>query len=279
MFTTSYHPQTNGLVERLNGTLVQSLSQYVSCDQKDWDEHLPSVLLAYRVSPSEVTSDSPFFLLYGREPRLPMDVSLLPPKDLSASIADHRARVVEHLETAQEVARANIQRAQQRMKLLYDQTSNFPEYDLGQQVWVYSPKTKRGLIKKLRHLWHGPMRIYQKFSPVTYKVKLPNNSRIATTIHINRMKPYYDSASRPISPPEEDDPSEPYLDESELPDDSFDLLTSSSTEDNAQVPMELTDPNSEGCSNDTSSSASPLSLLVLLEVCPPPRNVQMTSIK
>ena len=74
VFTTSYHPQTE--------------------DQKDWDEHLPSVLLAYRVSPSEVTGDSPFFLLYGREPRLPMDVSLLPPKDLSASIAEHRARVV-----------------------------------------------------------------------------------------------------------------------------------------------------------------------------------------
>ena len=94
MFTTSYHPQTDGLVERLNGTLVQSLSQYVSSDQKDWDEHLSSVLLAYRVSPSEVTGDSSFFLLYEREPRLPMNVSLLPPKDLSASIAEHRARVV-----------------------------------------------------------------------------------------------------------------------------------------------------------------------------------------
>ena len=100
VFMTSYHPQTDGLVERLNGTLVQSLSKYISSDQKHWDEHLPSVLLAYRVSPSEVTGDSPFFLLYGREPRLPMDVSLLPPKDLSASIAEHRARVVEHLETA-----------------------------------------------------------------------------------------------------------------------------------------------------------------------------------
>ena len=43
------------------------------------------------------------------------------------------------------------------------------------------------------------MRIY-KLSPVTYKVKLPTNSPIATTIHINRMKPYYDPASRPISP-------------------------------------------------------------------------------
>ena len=82
--------------------------------------------------------------------------------------------------------------------------------------------TKRGLSKKLRHIWHGPMRIY-KLSPVTYKVKLPTNSPIATTIHINHMKPYYDPASRPISPPVEDDPSEPYLDESGLPDDSFDL--------------------------------------------------------
>lgn len=156
--------------------LLFSLSQYVSSDQKGWDEHLQSVLLAYRVSPSEVTGDSPFFLLYGREPRLPMDVSLLPPQNLSASIAEHRARVVEHLETAQGIARANIQRAQQRMKFLYDQSSNFPEYDLGQQVWVYSPKTKRALSKKLRYLWHGPMRIYKKLSPVTYKVKLPTNS-------------------------------------------------------------------------------------------------------
>ena len=198
VFTTSYHPQTDGLVERLNGTLLHSLSKYVSSDEKHWDEHLPSVLSAYRVSPSEATGDSPFFLLYGREPRLPKDVSLLPPKDLSASVTEHRACVVKHLETAQEVACANIQCAQQHMKLFYEQGSNFPEYDLGQQVWVFSPKTKRGLSKKLRHIWHGPMCIYKTFSPVTYKVKLTTNSPIATTIHINCMKPYYDPASRPI---------------------------------------------------------------------------------
>ena len=189
VFTTSNHPQTDGLVERLNGILLHSLSKYVSSDQKHWDEHLHSVLSAYRVSPSEVIGDSAFFLLYGREPRLPMDVSLLPPKDLSASVTEHRACVVKHLETAQEVARANVQRAQQRTKLFYDQSSNFPKYDLGQQVWVFSPKNKRGLGKKLMHIWQGPMCIYKKLSPVTYKVKLPTNSPIATTIHIHRMKP------------------------------------------------------------------------------------------
>ena len=44
--TTAYHPQTDGLVERFNGTLAQTLSMFVSSNQKDWDQHLPQVLFA-----------------------------------------------------------------------------------------------------------------------------------------------------------------------------------------------------------------------------------------
>ena len=77
VYTSSYHPQTDGLVEPPNGTLIQSLSVYVSSNQRDWDEHAQSILLAYRVSPSEETGDFLFFyfLLYRRAPRLLMDVS------------------------------------------------------------------------------------------------------------------------------------------------------------------------------------------------------------
>ena len=87
VFTTSYHPQCDGLVERFNGTLAQSLSMYVSSSQKDWDRYLNPVLFGCRISPSEVTGESTFFLLYGLQPRLPMDVSTLPPRVFSASIA------------------------------------------------------------------------------------------------------------------------------------------------------------------------------------------------
>ena len=62
--TTAYHPPTDGLVERFNGTLVQSLSMYVSSDERDLDEHLQNVLFAYCISPSEVTGESPFYLLH-----------------------------------------------------------------------------------------------------------------------------------------------------------------------------------------------------------------------
>ena len=44
--TSTYHPQSDGLVERFNGTLAQSLSMYVSSDQKDWDQHISQVLYA-----------------------------------------------------------------------------------------------------------------------------------------------------------------------------------------------------------------------------------------
>lgn len=77
----AYHPQTDGLVERLNSTLCQTLSMFVSKNQKDWDIFTPAALFAFRTSPSESTGESPFYLLYGREPRLPMEVTLLPPGD------------------------------------------------------------------------------------------------------------------------------------------------------------------------------------------------------
>ena len=87
--TTAYHPQCDGLVERYSHTFCQSISMYVSSNQKDWDIHIPAILFGFRVAVSETTGDTPFFSLYGREARLPLDVSLIPPADPSSSISEH----------------------------------------------------------------------------------------------------------------------------------------------------------------------------------------------
>ena len=101
--------QTDGLVERFNSTLCQSLSMYVSKNQKDWDEFIPLILFAHRTSVLDAIGDSPFYVLYGREPRFPIDVKYLPPAadDLSTSALDYRKRVVEKVELAQNLAREN----------------------------------------------------------------------------------------------------------------------------------------------------------------------------
>eukprot|EP00795_Rhopilema_esculentum_P017845 gene17845-biopygen6667 len=133
--TTAYHPQTDGLVERSNGTLAEGLSMYVSSHQKDWDRHIPMILFAYRVSPHASTGESPFYLLYGREPRLPVDAALLSPSaHLSSSVAEHRARILTNLENAQRIVSSKTQLAQQKMKEYYDRHSQPVIYDLGDKI-------------------------------------------------------------------------------------------------------------------------------------------------
>ena len=102
--TSSYHPQTDGLVERFNGTLIQSLSMYVNKNQTDWDLYIPSVLFAYRVSPSDATQETPFYLMYGRQCRLPVDVDLKKPTNLTPSVEEYRKRIVENIELIQSIS-------------------------------------------------------------------------------------------------------------------------------------------------------------------------------
>ena len=132
---SSYHPQTDGLVERFNSTLYQSLSMHVAKDLKDWDEYLPLILFAHRTSIFDAIGDSPFYVLYGRERRLPIDVKLLPlgADDATSSVFKHRKRVVEKVELAQNVARENLQRSQQKMKEYYDRNAKQPVFEVGQR--------------------------------------------------------------------------------------------------------------------------------------------------
>ena len=65
--TTSYHPQTNGLCERLNHTQADMLSMYVNTNHNNWDQILPFVTFAYNTSREESTDYTPFYLMYGRE--------------------------------------------------------------------------------------------------------------------------------------------------------------------------------------------------------------------
>ncbi|KRY73849.1 Retrovirus-related Pol polyprotein from transposon [Trichinella pseudospiralis] len=72
--TTAYHPQSDGLVERMNRTLIDMLAK-VSVDQpEDWDVHLDRVLLAYRSSVHHTTGAIPCRIIFGRELRLLVDV-------------------------------------------------------------------------------------------------------------------------------------------------------------------------------------------------------------
>ena len=71
--TLPYHAQTNGQVERMNQTIICMIGKLEENRKACWSEHLPELLMAYNATHSAVTGYSPYYLLFGRRPRIPVD--------------------------------------------------------------------------------------------------------------------------------------------------------------------------------------------------------------
>lgn len=173
---------------------------------------------------------------------------------------------MKNIERAQEVARANIQRAQHRMKENSDQNARCPTYQVGQKVWVYTPVVPKGLSKKLKHHWHGPYRIVEKLSPVHFVLRTTDNRRLAAVIHINRMKHFYDPDDRPVSEPADIDPSdEPCLCSDEFYGDSFEtpaetgIRETLDAETTTDTPPAVDDQNVPVPDEDVQDDTNPMS--------------------
>ena len=79
--TTPYHPQSNGLVERFNHTLLSMLSTAVADHPWDWEDQLRPLCYAYNSSIHASTGYTPFFLMFGRQARLPVDLAFQLPNN------------------------------------------------------------------------------------------------------------------------------------------------------------------------------------------------------
>ena len=71
--TSPYHAQTNGQVERMNQMIIRMIGKLEEERKACWSEHLPELLMAYNATCSAVTGYSPYYLLFGRRPRIPVD--------------------------------------------------------------------------------------------------------------------------------------------------------------------------------------------------------------
>ncbi|PIK62874.1 hypothetical protein BSL78_00208 [Apostichopus japonicus] len=121
--TTAYRPQSDGLVERFNRTLEQMISVYVHENQRDWDVHIPILLMAYRSSLQETTRFTPNFLMLGRETTLPIELMIGSPEAESnpdTNVPEYVANFKDRCNKAYRVVRERTSLSQARQKKNYD---------------------------------------------------------------------------------------------------------------------------------------------------------------
>ena len=142
IYSTPYHPQSNGIVERFNASMVAQLSKLYQKHHNNWDSYVDPVVFAYNISQHRSTSYSPFELLFGRSPLLPIDP---PPRSFSFARSDdsfvHLQRL---LQSYHHHARVRMVSQQEYSKRRYDKNRRDPHFNLGDRVFtrIFSSRGK-----------------------------------------------------------------------------------------------------------------------------------------
>jgi len=183
-----YHPQTQGLVERFNATLVDMVRKLVSVDQLDWDAHLHWLAWAYNTSVHASTGLSPFEVLRGIPPASPLEA--LAPVVTSAprSQLEYATAVRSAVESAVALVSSHTAAADAAAKRAYDARHRDVSFAPGDQVMVHVLQPRKGLSPKLQSPWKGPWVVVDRVDMLNYRIRRDDNSLVL--VPVSRLKPF-----------------------------------------------------------------------------------------
>lgn len=176
-FTSPYRPQTNGICEKLNGTIMQSLRAFsLDYPTHKWSTLLPKVVSSYNNTPHDITDFTPNFLFSG--------ISKLE----SESEVD--------LDAARQLARSRSEQHCKKRKAKHDLIHPSLEFQLNDLV-LKRIAENNPIVNKLTPKYEGPFRISTKLSAVTYD--LTDSSGRISRAHISQLRPFTTRCEIPTS--------------------------------------------------------------------------------
>ena len=191
-FIAAHHPKANGLAEGTVKVIKNMLHAYVY-KQPNWHELLPMITLAYNTSFNKIINNTPFFLLYGREPSMPLE-TLFPQFKMDAvelqnvDPEEYADYLVSTLHSAWDTAKASIEKNKRSQKLQHDEaikSNTKHDYEIGDLVLL---KDMKRVKWKQPNVFRGPFRILD-ISGDTFKLDT-SGTRLLPVVPLHRLKRY-----------------------------------------------------------------------------------------
>ena len=185
--TSSYHPQTDGMVERFNACIKASIEKLAPKFDLQWEKALPWVLMAHRGAVHRSTGYTPYELMYGWPVRGVLDVMKEKWEEKEGepqSVLTYMVAVQNRLKVVWERAKEREKKKKDKMKMYYDRGARERTYEFGDMVLAMLP----GGRNKMSLEWRGPYPVVRKLSGTTYEVRKERDTCVLHALMLERWK-------------------------------------------------------------------------------------------
>ena len=186
-YSSAYHPQTQGVVERMNGVVSQTLRCLIheTNDVKQWEKLLPTVELVMNSLPNSSTGFTPFYLKYGYEPVTP--ITLIKGNEITnkESVKAFTQRIVSDWK----LARRNLEKSVRQQAKYYDKKHRDVQFREGDLVLLSTRNLRlKGVPAKLQKRFVGPFEILDTVGQQAYRLALPNEWKLHPVFHVSLLR-------------------------------------------------------------------------------------------
>ena len=191
--TTPYHPMGNGMVERFNKTLLNMMATLPEVKKTDWKAHVSTLTHAYNAAVHDSTGFGPYYLMFGRHPRLAIDAFLGHPSNnlIAESKQDYSYKLKEQLHTAYDKASKETKHAGAKYKKYYDKKIRYAVLQPGDRVRIQNVGLQGR--QKLADKWQKQPYIVTS-QPIpdipVYEIQRENGHSKPKLLHRNMLLPF-----------------------------------------------------------------------------------------
>ena len=190
IFSSAMHPQSNGLVERLQSNVLKLLRNLISIKQDNWDDYLPMIEATCNRIPAYATGHTPYLLIHGVESKSPLENNLINPLIEYGTVQETFGEIIKRQALVQKLMIKHMRERHEKMKERYDLHKHEVNLNVGDRVYLHVPRVNDRTLKlKLSKVYRGPYEIIDFTTPSTVRLKnLFNNKELTKSISIYRLK-------------------------------------------------------------------------------------------